>query len=358
MTVGRDFKMFQLRHPFTAVVSGSTGSGKTSFVFRLIDHSKRLMSVAPVKIVYFYGAWQPTFDRYRDTVEFRRGLPPPKFFDGNQQPTLCIIDDLMSEASENGGHGVNQLFTRGSHHNNISVIFLTQNIFDKSLRLMTLNSHYLILLKNCRDVSQVGVLARQMFASKYKFCEEAYFDATRQPFSYICFDLHPTTADHLRVRTGIFPDEKQTVYVHAKSYEPDLYKPEQPVKIRKSVVDASKVDMSARLTRNLPALRALKRMTVQKRKQYLKCCNGDVVDCLSELSSNMLKGRVYMTPPQLECMRRHKRVLRNLATKKLSQRKRRQLVVQNGGFLSALIGPAIGLAASLASSYFGGEGSN
>jgi len=44
------------------------------------------------------------------------------------------------------------LFTVGSHHRKNSVIFLTQNIYEKGkyARTISLNTHYFILFKNRR----------------------------------------------------------------------------------------------------------------------------------------------------------------------------------------------------------------
>jgi len=40
---------------------------------------------------------------------------------------LVVYDDLMDEADER----MTRLFTRGSHHRNVSVIFMVQNVFNK-----------------------------------------------------------------------------------------------------------------------------------------------------------------------------------------------------------------------------------
>ena len=78
---------------------------------------------------------------------------------------------------------------------------------------MNLNSHYLVLFKNPRDVGQIVILGRQMF-SNGKFLEEALKDATSRPYGYLLVDLKPGTEEQLRVRTNIFPDEEpQFVYV-------------------------------------------------------------------------------------------------------------------------------------------------
>lgn len=196
-------------HPSTAIVCGPTGSGKTIFLARFIRDIKELMFPTPEKIVYCYGEYQDIFADLPE-VEFREGLPKLAEFDGSQR-VLLIIDDLMHEA----GHDVEKIFTRGSHHRNISVFFVTQNLFFKSKgsRTMSLNAHYIVAFKSPRDIGQISVLARQIYGSNSKFMIEAFNDATSKPFGYLLIDLKPQTPEQLRLRTNIFPDEVNYAYI-------------------------------------------------------------------------------------------------------------------------------------------------
>ena len=145
--------MLPLRHPFTAIVAGPTSCGKTRFVFRLIDNVGRMIDPPPSKIVYCYGEYQQLFCNYPRVV-FHQGLPDLNDFDGTE-PTLLIIDDLMQETNET----VVNLFTKGSHHRNVSVMYLAQNLFPKNkfARTMSLNAHYMVLFKNPRDASSLRI---------------------------------------------------------------------------------------------------------------------------------------------------------------------------------------------------------
>ena len=131
-------------------------------------------------------------------------------FDGSQ-PTLLIVDDLMIETNEE----IANMFTKGSHHRNASVVFLVQNLFHKNkhVRTISLNSHYMVLFKNPRDASQFASLVRQMYPNKSAFAVEAYKDATREPYSYLLVNLHREQDEELRLWTNIFPRETQYVYV-------------------------------------------------------------------------------------------------------------------------------------------------
>jgi hypothetical protein len=198
-----------LKHPFTATLAGPTGCGKTMFIFRLIESAQRMICPPPAKIVYCYGEYQPIFAKYTD-VEFNEGLPDTSRFDGTE-PVLLIIDDLMSETN----NSVENIFTKMSHHRNMSVVYITQNMFPKNkhARTISLNSHYMILFKNPRDAGQFATLARQMYPDGSKFAVEAFKDATEVPFGYLLVDLKPDTDEKHRLRTNIFPGELTEVYI-------------------------------------------------------------------------------------------------------------------------------------------------
>ena len=202
--------MCKLQHPFTSVVAGPTGCGKSVWVLRLIENVGEMIEPAPTRICYCCGEYQPVFNDY-PSVNFHEGLPElsDEAFDG-KQPTLMIVDDLMSETNQL----VANIFTKISHHRN-SVLYLTQNVFDKNkyARTISLNAHYLVLFKNPRDAGQFAALARQMYPNTWKFAVEAYVDATSVPYGYLLVDLKPDQDERCRLRTNIFPGERQYVYV-------------------------------------------------------------------------------------------------------------------------------------------------
>lgn len=206
------YKMaLKLMHPSTTIFCGPTMSGKTALVLKIIQNSDTIIDPAPQKIVYCYSEYQDIFDRYTSKVEFFKGLPSPDMFTG-QLRTLIILDDLMSEVNSNGDTML--LFTRGAHHKNLSVFYLTQNLFfgSKYNRTIHLNAHYIFLFKNPRDASSISYLSRQMFPSKAKFLVDAYMDSTQTPYSYLIVDAKPTTHENLRIRSGLFNEDTIFVY--------------------------------------------------------------------------------------------------------------------------------------------------
>jgi hypothetical protein len=198
----------RLKAPFSLGVIGMSGSGKSVFTFKLIEYAEELITPPPKKIIYCYGEYQEIFDNFRH-VNFHQGLPDLSEFIGNKEPILMVLDDLMSEWNEE----ISKLFTKYSHHRNISVVYLSQNLFSKNkhARVISLNTHYLVLMRNTRDVTQIGTLARQMYPKNAGYMIDAYNDAIKPNYGYLFVDLKPTTDDRIRLRSRIFPDESPAV---------------------------------------------------------------------------------------------------------------------------------------------------
>jgi len=125
--MGDDLKF---KHPFSCMLSWPSGSGKTSFCIRFLQNMKTLCTVA-----YFIGGIVWCYSEissipYRTLartkhVRFHEGVPA-NFNNSGEKPCLIILDDLLNTAYSKY---VCALFTKGSHHRNISVILITRICF-------------------------------------------------------------------------------------------------------------------------------------------------------------------------------------------------------------------------------------
>ena len=159
----------------------------------------------PERIIWIYKEK----DDKEESASMAREFPSIHFYSeldnsifdriNSTERNLVILDDVMSEAGES--KSVANLFTQGSHHRNMTVVFLVQNLFQqaKQMRNISLNTHYMVLYKKPRDQGQIRSLAYQMYPTEKNFLPDAFADATAAPHSYLLLDLHPETPEHLRV---------------------------------------------------------------------------------------------------------------------------------------------------------------
>ena len=234
-----------MQHPFTCIIAGCTQSDKTVWVKSLLENAQTTISPTPQRIIRCYGHWQPSYldmMRIMPGIEFNEGIPDDidnaDYLDVSQR-NLMVLDDIMAQSGKD--KRISDLFTKGGHHRNLSIIYIIQNIFHqgKEMRNISLNAHYIVLLKSPRDKQQISMLARQVNPGKVQEFMRSYEDATRRPHGYLMLDLKPTTDYQQRLKTNVLPGEIAK-FLHKQSYrQPPLvnamYDAEQRMK---EVMDA------------------------------------------------------------------------------------------------------------------------
>jgi hypothetical protein len=167
------------------MIAGPTGSGQSTFVRRFVNNIKHMMTPKPDRILWCYGEYQTLYGTV-EWIEFQQGLPDLDNLDPREKQFI-ILDDLMDETDQR----VASLFTKKSHHKNISVMFIVQNLFHrgKHHRTISRNAHYMVLFKNLTNVSQIIALAHQMYPRRTQFFMEAFDRATARPDDYMVIDM-------------------------------------------------------------------------------------------------------------------------------------------------------------------------
>lgn len=119
---------------------------KNQVVKRFLESGEEVIDGAPENIIWCYGIYQPAHDQMQRSIPeitFVEGVPSDlETLTNPSIRNLAVIDDLMQELGND--QRIANLFTKGSHHRNLSIIFILQNIFHrgKELRDMSLNCHY------------------------------------------------------------------------------------------------------------------------------------------------------------------------------------------------------------------------
>ena len=123
------------------IIFGQTGSGKTHFILDVIR--QKLIHPFTERIYYMYKIIQPFMDTL-DNITFIEGLDFEAL--NTDKWSMLVIDDLVLSTNK----GVAELFILGSHHRQISIFFLTQNLFPNcdSFRIMSANAHYFVIFQN------------------------------------------------------------------------------------------------------------------------------------------------------------------------------------------------------------------
>ena len=117
------------------------------------------------------------------------------------KPSLLVVDDLMLSGKNKD---MAEMFILGSHHKQISVFYITQNLFPNCplFRLMSSNAHYFVLFNSQRHYRQINTLAQQMFCGPdQKRVTNAYLRSSKQPRGFILLTLTPEIPKELTVIT-------------------------------------------------------------------------------------------------------------------------------------------------------------
>ena len=115
---------FYFKHPSTIQISGPPGCGKTWFVRRILE--EQLIQPLPTRIIWVYSEWQPDYRQVKaifSFVEFVEGWREDLYASIRpDERNLLILDDQMDGAGNS--KTLSKLFTKGSHHRNMTVIYL------------------------------------------------------------------------------------------------------------------------------------------------------------------------------------------------------------------------------------------
>ena len=205
----------RLKGPFTLQVVAPSRSGKTTWIFTLLEYANELIDPKPDIIYFCYSEKQKDFEKFPH-VNFIEGFDPELVSKKNLEGkghVVIILDDLVDSLLKSDILG--PLWTRISHHRFVSAILTQQNYFPVGLKSSTdinRNSCYKCIFKNNSEALQTVLLGRSLFPKKSKFWNEVITDVFSKPYNYLLIDNRNDTPEEIRLRTGIFPHEQTVCY--------------------------------------------------------------------------------------------------------------------------------------------------
>lgn len=156
------------KHPFTAILAGLSKVGKSHFVKEFIRFNADMMNPVENCMVL----WDPPKFIQRNSWRHLRGRFPSRrrIIFRNQY----IVYYRWFKSKCDNDKRLTNFFTRGSHHLNLSVIFIMQFFFHKGREMLDfwVNVDYIFLFKNRRDLSQITHLGNNYICENWKFSKK------------------------------------------------------------------------------------------------------------------------------------------------------------------------------------------
>uniref|UniRef100_A0A914HAH8 AAA+ ATPase domain-containing protein n=1 Tax=Globodera rostochiensis TaxID=31243 RepID=A0A914HAH8_GLORO len=273
--------------PSGIIVSGPSSSGKTQLVLRLLSCADEMFEPPPKAIVWAYGEYSAQIPELeRQGIIVHAGPPADEMLNKLPKPFLIVYDDLMGEID---AKKLADLYTKKSHHNNFAVMFLTQNLFDKAMRVPRSNAQYIFLMRAPNDMLSIRNLATQIFPREQGFLIDAYKQACAEPYGYLLKQL-----------------------------------------------------IGQRVLENYEYLKTLGKTSSQKKIRHLLSSAGcEELLTLVEICLNILNGSFCLTNKQKQKIAPFANFIRKLARAR-SEKSARKLVLQSGGSLFApLLAPIL-----------------
>ena len=120
-----------LKHPARILISGPSSSGKSTLISKILDNQILIFDQVFDRIIYFSDGSSLVTENINLPIANCEIYDKTLFNTLDSRQNNClIIDDFMHRAADD--IQISELFTKRSHHQNVTIIFLLQNLFPKS----------------------------------------------------------------------------------------------------------------------------------------------------------------------------------------------------------------------------------
>ena len=194
---------------FKLSIFGPSRSGKTTFVRDILINLEDITRNKIEKVYYIFSKWQNTLK------ELKKDGLVDTFIEGHsdieselnelQKPnekSLVIFDDQARDKKIT--KFASKLFSIQARHSNMSVIWISQSVFDgDAVKNIRMNSDYITLFKCPQDCLHVSNLSIRMTAST--IIRDIYqYVTNNDPYSYIFIDVTQESVAKIKYRSHLF----------------------------------------------------------------------------------------------------------------------------------------------------------
>jgi hypothetical protein len=214
--------------PFSMIVAGPSGAGKSTLVSGMLDPNKHtLFSEEFTFVKIFVGTKMENNSMAMDIknklgsrcmifdqidAENCSSIIERETNNVSLDKGLFIIDDLMVEAGNSGV--LNPLFTKVSSHYGLSIIFITQNLFQKSRNndnaTLYRNAGYIVIFSSPLDNTTADIIARRLKPTGFRTLSRMLLQECTK-HRYIMIDGRQSTDERIRYRTDILSERDSVV---------------------------------------------------------------------------------------------------------------------------------------------------
>ena len=208
----------QLDENFSMLVSGPSKCGKTYFVSSLLNNLETVCVKPPSKVIWVYTNEQAAHASLRPFVT--QFIDVQDFKDSGEDEIQTYLLKTMKDLTGPGGHGllifddcqlkpvmvkmIAGLFSGTGRHNNISLIYICQQLFDKDdQKRISTNANYMTIFPSARYRNQARILNDQFFSGGHAGILDAMFAALGDK-EYLLFNLTTRDLRQVIVLTGLF----------------------------------------------------------------------------------------------------------------------------------------------------------
>lgn len=215
---GDRYKVFA--HPCQLLIAGATKSGKTTLLMKILAQKEIMFDPVPRDVYWFYTMRSSVagVPESLPFVRLRNGVPTEDMVRAITKegiPKMVILDDMQDVLeNKNQTKMLMDILTKVSHHGNLSIVFIVQNLYNENMRKVRSQCDEIVIMGNgssaMHNAEQMG---RSLLAGKgAQYLKDCLSKARLlTPHSHLLVSSGAHTGP-FSVRCGILPGDKAQAY--------------------------------------------------------------------------------------------------------------------------------------------------